>query len=128
MDYRCSELQCVGVLCNGAVHWVMHPKNNKKEQVILSFDLSKEEFEEIPQPDDARCKLDNACQPNMILGIMEECLCLKCRDLHFNKLWVMKKYNAKESWVLPDNTNTSVNLETILGNWGMVLLDVICGL
>ncbi|GJR99654.1 F-box protein CPR1-like protein [Tanacetum coccineum] len=103
VDYRCSKLQCVGVLCNGAIHWVMHPKNNKKEQVILSFDLSKEEFKEIPQHDDARCKSDNACQQNMILGIMEECLCLECRDVHFHKLRVMKKYNAKESWVLPDN-------------------------
>ncbi|GJR99653.1 putative F-box domain-containing protein [Tanacetum coccineum] len=103
VDYICSKLQCVGVLCNGAIHWVMHPENNKKEQVILSFDLSKEEFEEIPQPDDARCKLDNACQPDMILGIMEECLCLECCDVHFSKLWVMKKYNSKESWVLPDN-------------------------
>ena len=75
VDYICSDLQCFGVLCNGAIHWVMHPKNNENEQVILSFDLSKEEFEEIPQPDDARCKFDNACKPNMILGIMEECLC-----------------------------------------------------
>ncbi|GJR99652.1 F-box protein CPR1-like protein [Tanacetum coccineum] len=41
MDYRCSELQCVGVLCNGAIHWVMHPENNINEQVIISFDLSR---------------------------------------------------------------------------------------
>nr|GEY66276.1 hypothetical protein [Tanacetum cinerariifolium] len=103
VDYICSKLQFVGVLCNGAIHWVMHPKNNKKEVVILSFDLSTEEFEEIPQPDHARCKSDYPCQPNMILGIMEECLFLGCRGEHVSELWVMKNYNAKESWVVPNN-------------------------
>ena len=34
---------------------------------------------------------------------MEECLCIKCRDKHFNKVWVMKKYNEKQSWEVVDN-------------------------
>nr|GEV84246.1 hypothetical protein [Tanacetum cinerariifolium] len=87
VDYICSKLQFVDVLCNGVIHWDMHPKNNRKEVVILSFNLSTEEFEEILQPDHARCESDNPCQPNMILGIMEECLFLGCHGEHFSKLW-----------------------------------------
>nr|GEZ03837.1 hypothetical protein [Tanacetum cinerariifolium] len=73
---------------------VMHPRNNTKKQVILSFDLSKEEFKEIPEPDVEEYKF---C---MSLGLMEECLC----KFHDEKAWVMKKYNDKQSWeMLHDN-------------------------
>nr|GEW95626.1 hypothetical protein [Tanacetum cinerariifolium] len=47
----------VGIFWNGALHWVMYPQNHIKQKkkikaVILSSDLSKENFKKIPQPDD----------------------------------------------------------------------------
>lgn len=60
----------VGVLCNGALHWFMFNNNNKV--VIVSFDLSKEEFNEIPQPDDPRYQWETYHQ----LGIMNQCLAI----------------------------------------------------
>ena len=97
VNYTCFErfnFLSRGVLCNGAIHWLMYPEN--KKQVILSFDLYKEEFKEIPQPDDARYKF------GMWVGIMEESLCIYGYDP--TKVWVMKKYNDIQSWeMLPDN-------------------------
>lgn len=51
-----------GILCNGAIHWFMNDQDNKK--VILSFDLSEEEYKEILQPDDTRYQ----CPYYMTLG------------------------------------------------------------
>nr|XP_043624770.1 F-box/kelch-repeat protein At3g06240-like [Erigeron canadensis] len=57
-DVKCSFVRMVpykakddsGILCNGALHWfVLHQHKNP---AIFSFDLSTEEFKEIPQPDD----------------------------------------------------------------------------
>ena len=44
-----------GTLCNGTLHWFMNDQNNRKK-VIVSFSLSREEFKEIPQPDDPQFK------------------------------------------------------------------------
>ncbi|GKB89720.1 F-box/kelch-repeat protein-like protein [Tanacetum coccineum] len=91
-----------GVLCNGAIHWVMNPKTQNTKEVILSSDLSKEKFEEIPQPYYARYyKLDNCSRLGISLGVMEECLCI--RFYTGNTACVMKKDNLKQSWVIVDN-------------------------
>ncbi|MFS7916371.1 putative F-box domain-containing protein [Helianthus anomalus] len=43
-----------GILCNGALHWLVGDNENTKK-LIICYDLSKEEFKEIPLlPDDAR--------------------------------------------------------------------------
>jgi hypothetical protein len=59
-----------GILWNGALHWFMKDVNNK-QIVLLSFDLSREEFREIPQPDDSRyvcdycwCMCSDGIQPS----------------------------------------------------------------
>nr|XP_043625965.1 F-box protein CPR1-like [Erigeron canadensis] len=82
---------CAGILCNGALHWLMRDQNYNT--VILSFHLSTEEFEEIPTPTDNACKVTYRTE----LGIIEECLCL----FHESKcypVWVLKNYNDKQSW------------------------------
>ncbi|GJV45230.1 gypsy type transposase [Tanacetum coccineum] len=48
-DVKYTCISRVGTLCNGALHWFMYDRNEKK--VIPSFNLSKEKFKEIPQPD-----------------------------------------------------------------------------
>ncbi|GJW02662.1 F-box/kelch-repeat protein-like protein [Tanacetum coccineum] len=85
-----------GTLCNGALHLLMNDQNNEKK-VIVSFCLSREEFKEIPQPDDTQFK----CADNNSLGIFQGYLCL-CRDQYpsMHIIWIMKHYNVKESWEL----------------------------
>lgn len=105
----------VGILCNGALHWVMYDAQNQKNEKnaktsILSFDLSKEDFKEIPQPDDDNLyeSLDmgilvedwRGLKTTMCFGTLEECLCVFYYNLMTNEMhrWIMKNYNAKDSW------------------------------
>ncbi|KAJ0606180.1 putative F-box associated interaction domain-containing protein [Helianthus annuus] len=83
-----------GVFCNGALHWIVRDQNSKR--VIISYDLSKEQFKEIPQPE------GEGCLPRFSwssLGIMKECLCI-IENSNFGDVWMMKKYNVKQSWEL----------------------------
>ncbi|KAF5820077.1 putative F-box domain, galactose oxidase/kelch, beta-propeller, F-box associated interaction [Helianthus annuus] len=85
----------VGFLYNGALHWIVEDQNRKL--LILSYDLSKEEFIEIPKPDDARYE----CTYTSRLGIVKECLCIfRGYGYSSNDVWLMKNYNVKESWEL----------------------------
>ncbi|GKC08755.1 putative F-box domain-containing protein, partial [Tanacetum coccineum] len=87
-----------GILWNGALHWFMKDVNNR-QIVLLSFDLSREEFREIPQPDDSRY----VCDYFNYVGIVDECLCTY-RNYHPYHSWAMKNYNDKDSWeLLPDD-------------------------
>ncbi|XP_076948031.1 F-box protein At3g07870-like [Bidens hawaiensis] len=89
-NYNCF-INEVGVLYNGALHWIVGDQN--KRMLIISYDLCKEEFKEMPQPVyDARYKCSH-------LGIVKECLCIvgysRCT-------WLMKMYHVKESWELEE--------------------------
>ncbi|XP_076948086.1 F-box protein CPR1-like [Bidens hawaiensis] len=87
-----SFMRRVGILYNGALHWIVEDQN--KKTLIISFALSREEFKEIPQPDDhARYKYTRGTH----LGIMNECLCIVGNSRY---KWLMKKYHGKESWEL----------------------------
>ncbi|GJY66140.1 F-box/kelch-repeat protein-like protein isoform X1 [Tanacetum coccineum] len=44
-----------GILCEGSLHWFMNDRKNKK--VTISFNLSLEEFKEIPRPDNLESPL-----------------------------------------------------------------------
>ena len=69
---------------------------------IIAFDLSKEVFKEITQPDDARYNPNKEDIPSvrMMVGIKDECLCIWRYDLYdLPNMWIMQKYNVKESWV-----------------------------
>ncbi|GJZ63364.1 zinc finger, CCHC-type containing protein [Tanacetum coccineum] len=85
----CVNWYNCGILCNGKLHWFMNDQNAKKD-IILSFDLSEEKFEEISQPRDFKY------EAFFHLGIIDECLCI-CVLRH--PVWVMKNYNVRESWV-----------------------------
>lgn len=88
-----TYLSQFGVLCNGAIHWFMKDRNYKK--VILAFDLSKDEFKEISQPDhDA----SYTCSFHTDLTVIKDCLCIV--DWISSKKWVMKNFNVKQSWEL----------------------------
>ncbi|KAJ0617168.1 putative F-box domain-containing protein [Helianthus annuus] len=99
-----------GVLCNGALHWIVRDEETEK-YIIIAYDLSKEEFREIPQADDPRYE----CTFRSYLGIVKECLCIYRRhryshDVH--DICLMKKYNVKESWE-PLPHDREINYEEI---------------
>nr|XP_043612231.1 F-box/kelch-repeat protein At3g06240-like isoform X2 [Erigeron canadensis] len=97
VDYTC--ISRVGVLYNGALHWVAyHGAPQNKQQVILSLDLSENEFKEISQPDDERYKLEVGSHWRMRLGIFDDCLCAFYHGMLPCSIWVMSEYNVKQSW------------------------------
>ncbi|XP_076945330.1 F-box protein CPR1-like [Bidens hawaiensis] len=105
----------VGVLYNGALHWIACDHHNNR--LIVSFDLSKEEFKEIHLPNDTIYYRK--------LGIIKECLCVFGRGA-----WWMKKYNVKEQWEFvkflhEDEMNYDIvhTLRLKLQNNDKVLLD-----
>ncbi|MFS8013282.1 putative F-box domain-containing protein [Helianthus anomalus] len=88
VKYTCYNGHC-GILCGGALHWFMAPNKNRR-RVIISLDLSTEEFKEIPLPF-VDTKYDRYHFRHR-LGVIEECLCI-CpygSPLKTRKKWVMK--------------------------------------
>ncbi|GJU70132.1 putative F-box domain containing protein [Tanacetum coccineum] len=95
-----------GILCNGALHWFVfdYHDNEISNQVILSFDLSREEFTVFPEPNDSRYDESSFT----LLGMLEDQLCIFSYDiLNENDLpreiWVMRSYNVQDSWELLSN-------------------------
>ncbi|KAM0054383.1 putative F-box domain-containing protein [Helianthus debilis subsp. tardiflorus] len=93
--HRCRE-GIDGVLCGGALHWFMAAA---KKKVIISLDLSKEEFKEISLPtEDEEYKWNGKHR----LGVIEECLCIySCRSPLSTNKWVMKN----NKWQLYNDHN-----------------------
>lgn len=104
-DVNYSFISNAGMLYNEALHWFMSDQNENK--VIVSFDLSREEFKEIPQPDDVRYEFTS----DTSLGIVDNCLCICPRLFHRRwvmrnyNVWVMTNYNVKRSWAILQNDN-----------------------
>ncbi|GKE40597.1 putative F-box domain-containing protein [Tanacetum coccineum] len=82
-----------GILCNGAIHWFRND-----EQVIVSFDLSKEVLNEIPLP-----KLGDQ-KGSWTLGTMKDRLCIfrfpniNLEENEEIEIWVMRNDNVQVSW------------------------------
>ncbi|GKE07366.1 putative F-box domain-containing protein [Tanacetum coccineum] len=98
VNYRFDDASLLepGILFNGALHWFMFDIN-KHNVLIVSFDLAKEQFRAIPQPDDTRYVWSYYHE----LGIFEDHLCIFLkRNGRPYGIWVMKTYNVKESWKL----------------------------
>lgn len=88
-----------GILLDEAIHWFAIDGNMIERKVILSFDLSREEFKIIPQPDDSRYAFKISK-----LGIYQGCLCIYCSDrIPYDLVWVLRNYNNKKSWELLPN-------------------------
>ncbi|GKB62462.1 putative F-box domain containing protein [Tanacetum coccineum] len=100
-----------GILFNGALHWFWFDANYTRDRkaLIVSFDLAKEEFIEIPQPNDPRYDWSYGSR----LGIIEDRLCIfhERDDRRPFRIWVMKNYNVKPSWeLLPDHYKMKDNV------------------
>ncbi|KAM0013670.1 putative F-box domain-containing protein [Helianthus debilis subsp. tardiflorus] len=92
-EVRYTFITNAGILCNGALHWIVKDQNRKI--LIISYDISQEVFKEVCQPDDPRYK----CGSSSRLGIVKGCLCVYAGDAN-SFIWLMKEYNVKESWEL----------------------------
>ena len=109
-NYAFMQIQPDGILLHGALHWVVfdYTTRNKeyKEKIIVSFDLSREEFKVIPLPNHPRYEWHSRrCKP--ILGIVDDQMCLFFLNRHNQlprEIWVMRSYNVQHSWeLLPKN-------------------------
>ncbi|VFQ87311.1 unnamed protein product [Cuscuta campestris] len=83
-----------GCFLNGSNHWC-------GPTCIWSFNFEKEEFLQIPFPDDI-ISSTNVKK----LSVLDSCLCLGCFSRSRNQsdrvemeVWIMKEYGVKESWV-----------------------------
>ena len=85
-----------GTLCNGVIHWLCSKQ-------IVSFDLSKEVFIEIPRPDH-QCDRLKGHKYTVTLGTIKDRLCIIYNPIYtwFNKteeieIWVVKNYNVMKT-------------------------------
>nr|GEW23354.1 hypothetical protein [Tanacetum cinerariifolium] len=125
-----------GILLNGALHWIVQDYKNskikkKKVLLLLSFNLSLEEFKVIPQPNDSKYVRDSYNELTS-LGYTDKIGCVRFDPMEAcfsnsttNKelghvriampsfwkipndnrhdIWVMRNYNVEQSWELLPN-------------------------
>ncbi|KAK6238656.1 hypothetical protein QUC31_004125 [Theobroma cacao] len=90
------------VMVNGRLRWLSKPNKYTTASLLVSFDLTTEQFQEVPEPD--CCGLDRCFHHLMVL---RGCLsAVACHDNEQLDIWVMKKYGTKESWVKQFNIGT----------------------
>ncbi|KAF9597544.1 hypothetical protein IFM89_019504 [Coptis chinensis] len=91
-------------MVNGCLHWITtshedegFPLKEGGSPVIVSFHLGVEEFGFVPTPESHLLKYPYY---QYALGELEGCLSLgECSSEPCFKVWVMNKYNDKDSWV-----------------------------
>ncbi|XP_058203814.1 F-box/kelch-repeat protein At3g23880-like [Rhododendron vialii] len=74
---------------SGALHWFSRGNGSR---VIVSFDLLKETFGEVAEPD-----YQDGLHPAR-LDALNGCLCILRTFKDFLDVWVMKEYGTRESW------------------------------
>lgn len=97
-NIRYTFVSRLGILCKGAIHWVVNNASSKKKNVILSLNLSKEKFAIVPQPNNESYRSRVAHDSSMRLGTINGCLCAFQYESLPNDIWMMKEYNVKQSW------------------------------
>lgn len=77
------------VCVNGVVHWASYSPSNS----IVHFDVADEVFDVIPYP------AGGLRQGGFSLAVFSECLgVIEYEENNCIHIWVMKDYNARESW------------------------------
>ncbi|CAH8259552.1 unnamed protein product [Arabidopsis lyrata] len=96
LNYKGSNaFHTCGVHFNGAIHWVL--TRHEDHRVILVFDLTTEEFREMPFPDEAEdCSHKRG---EFMVGCLNGRLCVvnHCNGQH-DDIWVMNEYGEAKSW------------------------------
>ncbi|KAM7271419.1 hypothetical protein ACFE04_030633 [Oxalis oulophora] len=97
--FKISE---VSTLLNGALHWEISRKGNKKSVLVL--DLAKENFQDLKLPPSCEA---GPCDALYKLGVLKGCLSICCDQFEPDHqypyslsidIWTMKEYGVKESW------------------------------
>lgn len=84
-----------GVYLNGALHTVI--KNGSKPEMILAFDLGKEEHYELPMPKCCGGGRDGGFASAEVLGgFLAAVVPGKKKS---SEIWLMKEYGVKKSWM-----------------------------
>lgn len=84
-----------GVYLNGALHTVV--KNGSKTEVIMAFDLGKEEHYELPMPPYGGGGRDGGfAYVEVIGGFLAAVVPGKKKS---SEIWLMKEYGVKKSWM-----------------------------
>ncbi|KAL6203668.1 hypothetical protein ACLB2K_027368 [Fragaria x ananassa] len=89
------------LVSNGACHWVSN-EVQPGEPSIHAFDLTEEEFRQLPLPLLALMPEPDCVPAKQIATqvLREGCLCVSSRNWHGNvEFWEMKEYGVPESWV-----------------------------
>ncbi|XP_058203832.1 F-box/kelch-repeat protein At3g23880-like [Rhododendron vialii] len=82
-----------GKFVSGALHWIGHVEI---KDIIVSFDLAKETYGEVSQPD-----YIHFANRYLTMEVLSGCLCMLCDyDGLGVELWVMKEYGIRESWTM----------------------------
>ncbi|XP_009614007.2 F-box protein At3g07870-like [Nicotiana tomentosiformis] len=90
-----------GYMLNRKMHWLtrLGSCHGRHDRLIVSFDLAKEVFGEVPKVD---FNLDLRIG-KFPLAVLRGCLAVSVTLPHQNgggtEIWLMKEYNVKESWV-----------------------------
>ncbi|XVE78358.1 hypothetical protein DITRI_Ditri13aG0138400 [Diplodiscus trichospermus] len=94
VPYRFME-QPSQVMVSGRLHWITQPGNNGMDTKFISFDLTTEQFQEVPKPD---CGSSNKFFYELL--VLQGHLSAATSDVGGGlEIWVMKEYNKKESWI-----------------------------
>ncbi|XP_015573331.1 F-box/kelch-repeat protein At3g23880 isoform X2 [Ricinus communis] len=84
-----------GKYVNCTLNWpVMSEGDSGLMWIIVSFDIKRETYKEVMQPDYGELVYDRT------LGVLDGCLCVMC-NYHAVRadFWVMKEYGVRESWI-----------------------------
>ncbi|KAL6290487.1 hypothetical protein ACE6H2_007997 [Prunus campanulata] len=118
--FRSPTTTSLGPLTNEALHW-LYPNVCEEEPTILTFDLAKEEFREVPCPSfngdgDSNDVKDMGVQ---VVSGGGECLCFSFTrrrgGVELIEFWVMREYGVRESWNVLFKFNTDVLSESLGG-------------
>ncbi|KAG9143766.1 hypothetical protein Leryth_011431 [Lithospermum erythrorhizon] len=96
IPYNLDQLTGV-VLVNGRLHWVDHEIVFRG--LIVSFDISDEEFREIRMPDQNQCVTRGDYHLAALRGCLSVCIPAFTGLGGGLDIWIMKEYDVKESWV-----------------------------
>ncbi|XAR62780.1 hypothetical protein NMG60_11017653 [Bertholletia excelsa] len=83
-----------GTFANGKLHWAaIADTGSRYSWVIVSLDLAKETYGEVPQP-----SYDEG-DSDLTLGVLNGCICVLSHypGVHAD-VWIMNEYGRRESW------------------------------
>ncbi|XP_026383333.1 F-box/kelch-repeat protein At3g06240-like [Papaver somniferum] len=87
-----------GVLISGALHWLGARRGNPSSDLVISFEINSEKFNELQLPKEP---LEDNCRWFSAVGVLEGCLCVLALDKNTGspaEVWVMRDYGVRESW------------------------------